>query len=300
MLSRIFVTLLVCATLSVTATEAKEVTLAHQGLTLNADLDLAAGRTLNDGTILITHGSLAHRDMEMLTYIRKLLKEQGYSTLAINLSLGLDNRHGMYDCKTVHHHRNEDAVTEIGVWVDWLKNQGAKRITLLGHSRGGAQTALYAASQDSELIDAVLLLAPATADNTSTMAYQNRYGRALGPLLAQAKQLVAAGDGETVLDKVALMTCPDTSATAKSFVSYYGSQTQVDTPGLLPRIKKPTLVIVAGDDHIVVGLDKKVAPIADGKHLRMTVVETADHLFRDLYSDDAVAAIDSFLKSVSH
>jgi len=300
MLSRFIVTFLVCASLSVTATEAKEFTLRHQGLTLNADLDLAAGRTLNDGTILITHGSLAHRDMEMLTYIRKLLREQGYSTLAVNLSLGIDNRHGMYDCKTVHRHRNEDAVTEIGVWVDWLKSQGAKRITLLGHSRGGAQTALYAASHDSELIDAVLLLAPATADNTSATAYQTRYGRELEPLLAQAKQLVAAGDGETVIAKVALMTCPDTSATAKSFVSYYGSQTQVDTPDLLPRIKKPTLVIVAGDDHIVVGLDKKVAPMVDGKRLQMTVVETSDHLFRDLYSDDAVAAIDSFLKSVSH
>ena len=45
---------------------AAEVTLPYKGLTLNADLTLAPGKTLADGVILITHGSLAHRDMEML------------------------------------------------------------------------------------------------------------------------------------------------------------------------------------------------------------------------------------------
>ena len=45
------------------AVEAKEVTLRHKGLTLNANLELVAGKTLADGVILITHGGLAHRDM---------------------------------------------------------------------------------------------------------------------------------------------------------------------------------------------------------------------------------------------
>jgi len=46
------------------AVEAKEVTLRHKGLTLNANLELAAGKTPADGVILMTHGGLAHRDME--------------------------------------------------------------------------------------------------------------------------------------------------------------------------------------------------------------------------------------------
>jgi pimeloyl-ACP methyl ester carboxylesterase len=295
MLSRFIAALLFGITLTASASKANEVTLVHGGLTLNADLELAAGRNVADGVILITHGALAHRDMETLTYFRQLFKEQGYNTLAINLSLGLDNRHGMYDCTVTHRHRNEDATGEIGAWLDWLRDQGAKRITLLGHSRGGAQTALYAATRDSGLVDAVVLLAPATADNTSAEAYQERYQRALPPLLERAQQLVASGHGDTVIDAIGLMSCADTSATAASLLSYYGPQAQVDTPVLLPRINKPTLVVVAGDDRIVVGLDSKLAPLVDGTQLQLAVVATADHMFRDLYADDAVAAISSFL-----
>ena len=67
------------------AVEAKEVTLRHKGLTLNANLELAAGKTVTNGVILITHGGLAHRDMEIVTYIQNLLvQEKDYNTRAIN------------------------------------------------------------------------------------------------------------------------------------------------------------------------------------------------------------------------
>jgi pimeloyl-ACP methyl ester carboxylesterase len=200
--------------------EAKDVTLQHRGLTLNANLALAADKKIADGVILITHGGLAHRDMEIITYIQNLLvKEKGYSTLAINLSLGLDNRHGMYDCKITHRHRNDDAAEEIGVWVDWLKKQGVKRVALLGHSRGGAQTALYAAEQDNELVRAVVLMAPAIRENTNANGYQQHYGKPLAPVLEKAQKLVKGGKGGTVLEHIDMLNCSDTTVTADSFVS---------------------------------------------------------------------------------
>ena len=88
---------------------AKEVRLNYRGLSLNADLMLATGNIVDQRVILITHGALAHRNMEFLVYLRKLLKDKGYNTLAINLSLGIPNRHGMFDCGNVHRHRNDDA-----------------------------------------------------------------------------------------------------------------------------------------------------------------------------------------------
>jgi pimeloyl-ACP methyl ester carboxylesterase len=283
------------------AVEAKEVTLRHKGLTLNANLELAAGKTPADGVILITHGGLAHRDMEIITYVQNLLvKEKGYSTLAINLSLGLDNRHGMYDCKTTHRHRNDDAAEEIGVWVDWLKTQGTQRVTLLGHSRGGAQTALYAVERDNALVKAVVLMASAIRENTDAAGYQQRYEKPLAPVLEKAQKLVKAGKGGTVLEHIDLLNCPDTSASADSFVSYYGQDLRLDTPTLIPKIGKPTLVVVAGNDEVVVGLDKKVAPLADGKRMQVKVIEGAGHFFRDLYADDAVDVIDTFLKDVGY
>ena len=278
---------------------AKEVTQQYKGLTLNAEFQLATGKTISDGVVLITHGALAHRDMEAIIYLRKLLKESGYNTLAINLSLGLNNRYGMYDCKLTHHHRNDDAIDEIGMWVSWLEKQGTKKIILLGHSRGGAQIALYAVERQNDLLQAVVLLAPATGDNTDTVAYQKRYNQALAPLLNKAQQLIKNGQGNTVLEHIGIMTCRDTSATADTFVSYYAQSPRLDTPYLIPKLKIPVLVVVAGDDNIVVGLDRKVAPLVDGKQVQMTVVESADHLFRDLNADDAVEAIDEFLQAIS-
>ena len=129
---------------SVTAglAHANEVTQPFKGITLNANLELAKDKKPADGVILITHGGLAHRGMELVTNLQKLLKERGYNTLAINLSLGLNDRHGMYDCMVTQRHYNDDAADEIGAWVGWLKKQGATRVALLGHSRGGTQTAL--------------------------------------------------------------------------------------------------------------------------------------------------------------
>jgi pimeloyl-ACP methyl ester carboxylesterase len=279
------------------AVEAKEVTLKHKGLTLNADYELAAGKTPADGVILITHGALAHRGMETITYLQNLLKDKGHNTLAINLSLGLNNRHGMYDCKVTHRHRNADAAEEIGAWVDWLKGQGVTRVTLLGHSRGGAQTALYAAERDNPSVKAVVLLAPSTRENNDAADYQRRHNKPLAPVLEKAQKLVKDGKGGTVLEHIDLLYCPDTSATADSFVSYHGPDPRLDTPSLIPKLKKPTLVVVAGNDEVVVVLDKKMAPLADGKRVQMKVIDGADHFFRDLYADDAVEAIDAFLKS---
>ena len=276
---------------------AAEVSLPYKDLKLNADLSLAPGKTLADGVILITHGSLAHRDMEMLVTLRNLLRDKAYNTLAINLSLGVDKRHGMYDCNTTHRHTNDDAVAEIGAWMGWLKRQGANRVILLGHSRGGAQTALYAAEHDSPALQAVVLLAPAMLKNVDAESYQQRYNKPLKPILERARKLVKQGKGNTVLVNTDMIICPKSKVTATSFLSYYEQDPRLDTPSLLPKIRKPTLVIVAGSDEVVTGLDQAVAPLADGKNLHMQVLPGADHFFRDLHAEDAADAISVFLKA---
>lgn len=280
--------------------QAKEVTLPYKGITLNANLELAAGKTTTDGVILITHGGLTHWGSETIVYLQGLFKEHGYNTLAINLSLGLDNRHGMYDCKVTQRHRNSDAADEIGAWVNWLKTQGVPRVVLLGHSRGGAQTALYAADHDSAFVKAVVLMAPATRANSDAAEYRQRYNSSLAPVLAKAQKLIKTGQGGAVMEHVGLLNCADTTATADAFVSYYGTEARVDAPSLIPKIKPPTLVVVAGNDEVVVGLDKNIAPLVDGKHLQMKIVDGSGHTFRDLYSDDAVDAIDVFLKRIGY
>lgn len=286
--------------LAASGAQAAEVTLPYQALTLNANLELAEGKKIADGMILITHGGLAHNAMEVITYLQGLLKEKGYNSLAINLSFGVNNRHGMYDCKVPHRHLYTDAMNEIGAWMEWLQKQGVQRVALLGHSVGGSRTAMYAAERDSALVKAIVLLAPATRANSDAADFQRRFRKPLAPILAKAEKLVKEGKGNTVLPRTPLMTCADSPVTAASFVSHYGGDPRVDTPTLIPKLKKPTLVVVAGGDEIVVGLEKKVAPLVDGKQVQMKVVDSADHFFRDLYSDDAVDAIDVFLKGAGY
>jgi len=139
---------------------AEEVKLEHDGLTLNANLETTGDDWAAGPVLLMTHGTLAHGRMEIMATLQPLLQEYGISSLAITLGLGLDDRHGMYDCQTPHNHRHADAVEEIGVWLGWLTEQGAENVSLLGHSRGGNQTTWFATTHGSAPFDKVILIAP--------------------------------------------------------------------------------------------------------------------------------------------
>ncbi|MDH5361194.1 MAG: alpha/beta hydrolase, partial [Gammaproteobacteria bacterium] len=114
-----------------------EVSRIEQGQKLIANLELAEGKHLRDGVVLMTHGTLAHGQMEIMSTLQGLLKDNGINTLSINLSLGLDSRHGMYDCNVPHRHKHQDAMQEIDGWIKWLGSKNAGPVVLLGHSRGG-------------------------------------------------------------------------------------------------------------------------------------------------------------------
>ncbi len=279
------------------AVQAEEVSIQFKGITLNANLEQAQDKSITDGVILITHGTLAHNGMEIVSTLQQLIKGKGWNTIAINLSLGIDNRHGMYDCAVPHTHKHEDAVAEIGAWLHWLKKKGVKKVILMGHSRGGNQIARFASEQDDPAIKGVILIAPQTWDEDSlSINYRQRYKKELQPILKKAGDLVDAGKGGTMLTHTDFLYCENASVTAEAFASYYAHDKKMDTPFLLPSIKKPVLVIAAGKDNIVPDLEKKISPKADGKKIQLVVVEMADHFFRDLSAEDLVDAITDFLK----
>ena len=178
---------------------AKDVSIKSGQLTLNANLEQAEDKSLSDGVVLITHGTLAHNRMEVITAMQKLLAERGFNTLAINLSLGIDNRHGMFDCNQPSRHKHTDALDEIAAWIKWLKAQGAGKIWLMGHSRGGSQTAWYAADRAGPETKKVILLAPMTFDaQKSAKSYQKRYGVSLDAVLAKLQEAGAIIEKEQI------------------------------------------------------------------------------------------------------
>lgn len=222
----------------------EDVSLQHDGLALNGRLVVADGNALTDGVVLITHGTLAHNGMEIIQAMQAALSERGHNSLAITLSLGLDNRTGMYDCKVPHTHKHTDALDEIGLWLSWLKGQGVENITLMGHSHGGNQTAWFAAERPDPMVKKVALIAPQTWDEQGQAAsYERGYGVPLSQRLDQARQLVGAGKGQEIISDIGFIYCPGANASAEAFVSYYEPDPRMHTPNLIPEIKVPVLVV---------------------------------------------------------
>lgn len=290
--------LLVGAALALGASAAaEEVTTRHRGLTLNGNLEVAAGRSLVDGVVLITHGLLAHNGMELIAALQDLLKARGLSSLAINLSFGIDNRHGFFDCGRLHHHAPADALDEIEAWLGWLQAQGATSVVLMGHSQGGAQTALFAAERAPRGVDAVILLAPATySAERAAAAYRQRFDAELAPVLERAQALVREGRGEQPVDRIGFLSCENATATAASIAAWYSPSPQRHTPALLPRIRQRSLVVVAGGDQVVPDLLDAVRPLDGANAISVAVVDGADHFFLDLYADEAADVIATWLR----
>jgi pimeloyl-ACP methyl ester carboxylesterase len=271
---------------------AEEVQVAHNGLKMNAYLEKVGDNWPAGPVVLLTHGTLAHGGMEMIKGLQSMLTERGFSSLAINLSLGLDDRRGMYDCATPHRHRHTDAVDEIGAWLDWLKGQGVEKVAILGHSRGGNQVARFAAGREDPAMALVILVAPQTwTAEGDAAAYEQRYGVALQPVLDRAQELKAGDEGSSLLDGVDFLYCDEASVSADAFLSYYAPEEDKDTPHVIPRIGTPVLVFAGTEDSAVKGLIEKTEPLADGDQVQLVVIDGADHFFRDLYSEDVADAI---------
>lgn len=284
-------------TLSFSSTAlSEEVKQTFNGLTVNANIVLAEGKTLKDEVVLLTHGTLTHNGRETYRSIQELLAESGISSIAPNLSLDINDRHGEYDCNTFQTHQHDDAMLEIGFWLEWLKTQGTTEVTLMGHSRGGNQTAWFSVENDSDMIKKVVLIAPQTwSKQAEHDDYAKKYHVPLQPILNSTEKLVKEGKGETKLSNINFIYCKETNATAEAFVSYYRTDERMDTPTLLLKAVKPTLVIIGSEDTVVADLTEKITKVKNPL-VSHTIIEDADHFFLDLFAEELVETAVEFIQ----
>ena len=271
--------------------QAEEIKLTHNGHSVHAELVLAEGKTLKDRIVLLTHGTLAHNKMELIVAMQTLLEERGISSLAINLSYNVSERTGMYDCGVPITHKHTDALDEIGLWLNWLKDQGSTNVVLAGHSRGGNQTAWFAAERMDPVVSQVVLVAPATwyADKAAK-GFKKTHGRDLDGAMAEAKKA-----GPKMLKGMGAIYCAGADITGDAFLNYYTVDDRFHTPNLLAKITKPVLIVVGTEDTVVAGLTESVAPMVDGKKLSFVAVDDAGHFFLDLYGEELADAMDEFM-----
>ena len=275
---------------------ADEVLLKHEDIELRADLTLAEDKSLSDGVVVLLHGTLAHNRMEIVATVAELLNDEGYNTLAINLGFAIDKRpEGMLDCQIEHRHQHEDAIAELNVWMSWLQGQGVSKAAVWGHSRGGNQVAWFASEHDSELLEKIILVAPSTwSGEYNAKNYQQRYGQPLADLMAKAQALVDVGKPDEIMTVPGFVYCQNTKASATAFLSYGRDDKRKNTPTVLQKVAKPTLVVIGSADEVVADLPAQMEKLSLD-NVGVETVDGADHFFLDLYADDMVELIVDFL-----
>jgi len=248
---------------------------------LNANLELPPGKTVSDGVVILVHGMLSWSGQETIAALQKNLMAHGVGSLAITLSLGVDDRRGPRRCDVVHDYALAGAQSEIGLWLEWLKGQQAKYVDLLGFSRGGAQVAAIAPELPN--VRRVVLLAPAFATSIEQAEiYQRAFGHPLQPEIDEARKnplRVRTAD---------FLICKQAPVLNATFLDGYAEL----PPRLAARIGKPTLVIVAGKDEVVPDLDKRLP-----SEVKPAVIDGANHFFLDIYGEEAADLIAKFVQS---
>lgn len=278
----IFCNVAVATALVAGTVKAEEVALPFGHVNLLADFVEAEDAA--DTVALITHGTLAHKDMELVEALQEALAERGVSSLAHTLSLNVDARRGLYDCAVDHSHKDSDADAEITAWIDWLRGAGHEDVALIGHSRGGKQVARVAAGRDD--LAGVVLMASATADSAR---------RGIGGYDAAVLEKAAGTPDAVSLDVSRFLYCGKSRVRAETLTSYYGDPRGAED--FAAKIKARTLVIAAGADTVVPGVAKAFFDLRS-ERLSLALIEDADHLFLDFYVEDAADVIAPFLKGV--
>jgi pimeloyl-ACP methyl ester carboxylesterase len=263
--------------------------ITHGGLRLNGELQ-TAGSSPRDGKpiFLIVHGTWAHHGMEIIQALQSILAEYGYPSLAITLSLGLDDRRAPLSCDAPVLARHDGAVAELAAWLEHLKGDGWPSVILAGHSRGGAQAALFQQRNPNPSVQRLLLIAPlvwrpeAVADE-----YDARSTTALKDLLAAARDAAERGNAEP-MGPHPLLYCDSVRAIPDSFLSYYDTTVPKHTPTLLGGLGVPVDVYLGTEDDLARWRPDDLA-LAEGRPgITLHDVDGADHFFRDLYLYDVV------------
>ena len=286
MLFKNFLSLLLSGFISIGAM-ANEVSITLDGLRLNGELNMALESHSDGPMVLIVHGTLAHNSVEIVTTLQELLADEDLNSLAINLSLGLDDRHGSYECSAPHQHRHQDASKEISAWIEWLKKQGAEKVVVVGHARGGSQVASYSQQADSSVIGQVLVAPMTWSAKYAAEAYESRYQQSLASILTIAHEQ----QGVWMPDKTSFIYCEDApKVSVESFLSYYEPTQTLNTPDLLLATTLPTLLIAGSEDNVIKDLPQQMAKL-ELPAVEFLVIDGADHYFRDLYADEVVESM---------
>lgn len=185
-----------------------------------------------------------------------------------------------------------DCLDDIEGAVNYVGKLGAKNIILIGHSTGCQKSIYYLSKKLNPLIKGVVLLAP-MSDFADTFAFTDKkiYQKAA----TYAKKKISQGHPHDLLPTDIWTQIID----AQRFLSLYTADSQEEiftyasgkNPTTLRRVKKPILVVLAGNDEY---RDRSMSEIAKwfeqalfNHDIKIDIINNAPHNFNGYTADAA-------------
>ncbi len=249
----------------------------------------------NKSIFLIIHGTRGYKDMEIISSLSSRLYENGYDTLSINLSYGINNRENTFlPCDIRHQHNEHDSIGEIVSWYKYLLLKGYKEINFIGHSRGAFNVAQSLALLEDKYIKNSYLLAPVIDTYLGTKAYYEN------ELNIPYDSIINSNEKFFISDKypqINFLYCQNAIVSSETFRSYLDfSEKDAKYPftfsilKLLNNIESQITIISGTDDEILLDSYKKFYDI-NKNNIRFVTIDGGDHFFRDLYLDEVIDVI---------
>ncbi|NLZ74485.1 alpha/beta fold hydrolase [Candidatus Falkowbacteria bacterium] len=212
-----------------------------------------------------------NRGSGIITPIKRLCasRKKGYKTMSLGMV----------------HEVFTDCVDDIEGAIMSAKSLGAKNIFLLGYSTGCQKSIYYLAKKQKTPVKGAILLAP-MSDYAITAAWTDQ--KVLAKAVSCARKMVREGQGQEFMPKNIwpdLITAQrflslNTADSVEEIFTYASNQ----PAKILQRVKKPLLVILAGEDEY---RDRPIKEIAawfekniDNKKGQLKTIKNSLHGFR--------------------
>jgi pimeloyl-ACP methyl ester carboxylesterase len=106
------------------------------------------------GTVVLIHGTGAHPDWpQVIQPLRSGLAENGWQSLSLQMPLPPEGADQDLQGQLI-----QEGADRISAALNWLAEQGAGKVTLVSHSRGGADLLFYAADRQDDRIESLVVI----------------------------------------------------------------------------------------------------------------------------------------------
>lgn len=176
-----------------------------------------------------------------------------------------------------------EEVRDLNAWIDFAETRGFKRVVLVGHSAGWAAVRRYESeTEDARVVGVVAASGAVRAETRPTDPDQ----------LAQAKRLMAAGEGDALIrdpkrsfpSYISAATLMDIADAPPAYRDFFGERSQTRTPGVT-RVRCPLLAFFGDKDDVGTAEDLRVMESSVARQptrpsrVTTAMIRNADHMY---------------------